>query len=59
MIEVYLDHDTGTLSFGINGGPLQRVLDGFPRGAAMRPFARLYYGDAVRFARPYIQRKGR
>ena len=55
-IEVCLDHDKGTLWFGINGGPLQRALDGFPAGAAMRPFARLYHKhDAVRFARPYIQ----
>ena len=39
IIEVCLDHDKGTLSLGINGGPLQHVLSGFPRGAAMRPFA--------------------
>ena len=55
IIEVCLDHDKGALSFGINGGPLQRALGGFPRGAAMRPYARLFYDDAVRFARPYIQ----
>ena len=57
-IEVCLDHDAGTLSFGINGGPLQHALDGFPAGAAMRPFAKLpIEGDWVRFARPYIYHK--
>ena len=56
IIEVCLDHDKGTLSFSINGGPLQRALDGFPAGAAMRPCAKLVCkDDAVRFARPYIQ----
>ena len=60
IVEVCLDHDTGTLSFGINGGPLQRALGGFPAGAAMRPFAWLPFpDDAVRFARPYIQHKSR
>ena len=55
-IEVCLDHKTGTLSFGINGGPLQRALDGFPAAAAMRPFAyAVNQGDMLRFARPYIQ----
>jgi len=58
LVEVCLDHDKGTLSFGINGGPLQRALDGFPVGAAMRPFAKLpIEGDWVRFARPYIYHK--
>ena len=56
IIEVCLDHDKGTLSFGINGGPLQRALAGFPAGAAMRPYAILpSHDEAVRFARPYIQ----
>ena len=55
IIEVCLDHDKGALSFGIKGGSLQRALDGFPAGAAMRPFASLVReNDAVRFARPYI-----
>ena len=58
IIEVCLDHAKGALSFGINGGPLQRALGGFPVGAAMRPFAWLpCKNDAVRFARPYIQHK--
>ena len=58
IIEVCLDHDAGTLAFGINGGPLQHALKGFPAGAAMRPFAELprksRKDDRVRFARPYI-----
>ena len=55
IVEVCLDHDAGTLSFGINGGPLQHALKGFPAGAAMRPFSVLWRAvDKVRFARPYI-----
>ena len=52
IIEVCLDHDKGTLLFGINGGPLQRALGGFPVGAAMRPCAFLpFKDDAVRSTR--------
>ena len=35
IIETCFDHDKGTLSFGINGGPLQRALDGFPDEAGI------------------------
>ena len=56
IIEICLDHDAGTLSLGVNGGPMQRALAGFPVGAAMRPYAWLpFYRDAVRYVRPYIQ----
>ena len=57
-IEVCLDHDAGALSFGINGGPLQHALKGFPAGAPLRPFSRLLYPyERLRFGRPFIQRK--
>ena len=53
---VCFDHDAGTLSFGINGGPLQHALKGFPADAAMRPYAWLLSEhDRVRFVRPFIQ----
>ena len=56
IIETCLDHDKGTLSFGINGGPLQRALGGFPVGAAMRPHAFLPgSGHRVSFTCPYVQ----
>ena len=56
IIETCFDHDKGTLSFGINGGPLQRALDGFPVGAAMRPHAFLPgSGHRVSFTCPYVQ----
>jgi hypothetical protein len=41
LIEVLVDHDAGTLAFSVNGGPREVALEGFPRGAALRPWATL------------------
>ena len=55
VIEVLLSHDLGTLSFRINDhARFPRVaVSGFPRGAPMRPWARLYdaTGDRVTLLR--------
>ena len=32
VIEVVVDHSDGSLAFGVNGAPPQRVPDGWPRG---------------------------
>ena len=57
VIEVLVDHDEGVLRFAIDGGPpLQHVLEGFPLGAALRPYAYLYWGaDQVSFS-GYLRR---
>eukprot|EP00326_Haptolina_ericina_P041064 CAMPEP_0181247090 /NCGR_PEP_ID=MMETSP1096-20121128/44402_1 /TAXON_ID=156174 ORGANISM="Chrysochromulina ericina, Strain CCMP281" /NCGR_SAMPLE_ID=MMETSP1096 /ASSEMBLY_ACC=CAM_ASM_000453 /LENGTH=124 /DNA_ID=CAMNT_0023344071 /DNA_START=237 /DNA_END=611 /DNA_ORIENTATION=- len=49
VIEVIVDADEGSLSFRINYGPALPALQGFPRGALLRPYARLFYreGDRV------------
>jgi hypothetical protein len=56
VIEVIVDHDTGTLSFRINGGPPILALSGFPRGAALRAWVSLFAEepDRVSLVRPYL-----
>lgn len=58
IIEVLVDHDEGTLSFQVNGGPLLVALKGeskFPRHAALRPFARCsFVDDSVRLLTPIL-----
>ena len=50
VIEVVVDHDAGSLSFRINRGPLLPALGGYPRGARLRPWARLCHeGDRLSF----------
>ena len=48
-IDVVIDHDEGTLSFGVNGGPATSCLvQGLPAGAALKPIVSLYdKGDRV------------
>jgi len=38
---VFFDHDLGTLAFSCDGGERVHALGGFPRGMALRPWARL------------------
>ena len=40
-IEVIVDHDEGSLSYRVDGGKVLTALRGFPKGAALRPFAML------------------
>ena len=59
VIEVLVDHDEGTLSYRVNGGPLLEALKGetkFPKGAALRPFVAcpVHSGDRVRLVTPYL-----
>lgn len=69
VVEVSVDHDTGSLAFGVNGGERHQALplcDGdrgyavgrpraFPRGVALRPYAAAYYpGDRLSFVAPYL-----
>ena len=63
LVEVLVDHDAGTLTYRINGGPCLVALPPqdeaatttkssqvFPQGAALRPYAACYYaGDCLRF----------
>lgn len=57
-IEVVVNHDEGTLSFAIDGGPGMLALSGvarFPEGAELRPWALLLQPqDRVSFVRPYM-----
>ena len=68
LIEVLVDHEIGTLSFRIDGGPrfvalspqdedapeMNRGSGVFPPGAALRPYASCYYpGDSLRFESPW------
>ena len=41
LVEVVVDHELGTLAFSVNGGPREVALEGFPRAAALRPWATL------------------
>ena len=41
LVEVTVDHDAGTLSYCINGGPRFETLRGFPPAAALRLWAML------------------
>lgn len=41
VVEVLVDHDGGTLSFRVDGGPPVKAQDGFERGAPLRPYASL------------------
>ena len=54
VIEVIVDHSEGSLAFRVNG-KLSPALRGFPKGAPLRPWARLagFLGDKVRFAKAY------
>ena len=55
VIEVRVDHDAGSLAFGIDGGEDFLAVDGFPKGAAMRPFVKLNNGhDRIRLVRPFF-----
>ena len=48
----------GNLSFRVNDGPVVVAVSGFPRGAPLRPWAKMYYaGDTVRFSRAYVDFK--
>ena len=54
-IEVRVNHDEGTLSYIINDGPPLLALRGFPRGAALRPWAELMStDDRVSFAPAHV-----
>ena len=54
-VEVLVNHDEGTLSYRIDGGPEMLALSGFPEAAELRPWARLLQPhDRVSFVRPYM-----
>lgn len=58
VIKIILDREAGVLAFSVNGGPPLTALTGFPRGAALRPWALLGYpGDAVTIS-GYIETGG-
>mmetsp|Transcript_31194 Transcript_31194/g.103239 ORF Transcript_31194/g.103239 Transcript_31194/m.103239 type:complete len:270 (+) Transcript_31194:41-850(+) len=40
VLEFCVDHDTHTLSIGLNGGPLHEAIVGFPPNVALRPYVR-------------------
>ena len=56
VIECIFHHDEGALWYRINDGPRCFALDGFPPGAALRPWVRLWCGegDRVSFVRPFL-----
>ena len=69
VVEVLVDHDAGSLSYRVNGGPGLEALplrDGdrghgreaacaFPKGAALRPYASCYYpGDRLSFVAAFV-----
>ena len=58
-ITVVVDHDAGILGFrikGVNNGELLHAVSGFPRGAALRPHASLFFcaKDRVSFVRGFV-----
>ena len=54
VIEVIVDHSEGSLAFRINDEPPLPALRGFPKGAPLRPWARLCLnGDRVAFTQAY------
>jgi hypothetical protein len=55
VVEVVVDHDSGSLGFRVNGGQYLEALPlldkPFPCGTPLRPYASCYYpGDSVSFA---------
>ncbi len=53
--QVQIDHDAGTLAFGINNGQPCLALVGFPPGTDLRPFCGGGYGvDRFTFAPAYL-----
>ena len=54
VIEVIVDHSEGSLAFRVNDEPPLPALRGFPKGAPLRPWARLCLnGDRVAFTQAY------
>ena len=65
---VMFDHDAGALSYRVNDSQVLQALPlsdgerwpegcprGFPRGAALRPYASCYYpGDCLTFVTVYV-----
>ena len=45
VVDVSMNHDTGELAFGVNGGPRQIAYRGFPPGAAVRPWGAVWARD--------------
>ena len=46
-IQVIVDADAGTLAYRIGRGPELPALSGFPRGVALRPWARVLVPDRL------------
>ena len=57
VVEVRVDHDSGKVSFRVLGQPSSgRVIHGFPRGGALRPWVSSgYLSDQFTLVRPFVQ----
>ena len=54
-----MDHEAGTLHFGVEDGALQHALAGFPVGAAMRPYAKVAQPTKSRILNKKLPSKNR
>lgn len=54
VIETIMDHDAGILSFRVDNEPPVEALSGFPKGAALQPFASADKSVSLSFSPPYL-----